>query len=127
MIEIEGMFVFENLEVYKKALNLYGGITSLPFKRTMEDRIIAKQLIRASLSISLNIAEGSGKEGKRDRRNFLLISRGSLYESVAILNVLISNKTISKNEYLKLYSIAEEISKMLYVMIKNIEKEIPNK
>jgi four helix bundle protein len=48
---------------------------------------LADQLKRASLSIPLNIAEGSGKVGKKDSAKFYGIARGSSMECAAILDI----------------------------------------
>jgi four helix bundle protein len=42
---------------------------------------------RATLSVVLNLAEGSGKFGRKDRKNFIVIARASLFESVVILDL----------------------------------------
>jgi four helix bundle protein len=121
------MFVFEKLEVYKKAVTLYMRITELKLNSDYHDKTIANQLMRSTLSISLNIAEGSGKESKKDKRNFLLISRGSLYETVSILNILKVKGTLSDQTHSELYGLSTEISKMLHAMIKNHARDIASK
>jgi four helix bundle protein len=121
------MFVFEKLEVYKKAVTLYMRITELKLNSDYHDKTIANQLLRSTLSISLNIAEGSGKESKKDKRNFLLISRGSLYETVSILNILKVKGTLSDQTHSELYGLSTEISKMLHAMIKNHTRDIASK
>ncbi|MCC5923384.1 MAG: four helix bundle protein [Crocinitomicaceae bacterium] len=78
------------------------------------------QLRRASFSVVLNIAEGSGRFSKPDRRNFYVISRSSIFECVAILDVLKDEKVLDENRYQEFYVYAEEISKMLFAMIKNL-------
>jgi four helix bundle protein len=78
------------------------------------------QLRRASFSIVLNIAEGSGRFTKPDRRNFYIISRSSIFECIAILDVLKDEEVLEKKRYEEFYVQAEEISKMLYGMIKNL-------
>ena len=52
-------------------------------------------LSRASFSVVLNIAEGSGRFSKKDRQNFFVITRSSVFECVAILDVLKDNHVIS--------------------------------
>jgi len=47
---------------------------------------MAEQLRRASLSIPLNIAEGSGKTTGPDQRRFYAIARGSAMECAAIMD-----------------------------------------
>jgi len=73
------------------------------------------QLRRAGLSIPSNIAEGAGRKTHRDQGNFYSIAIGSLYESVNILKLLerlgIVEGKVNLNE---VFSLAEEISKMLY-------------
>lgn len=114
------MFEFQKLEVYKKAKTFHTEskklITSNKF-----DRYINDQFARASFSIALNIAEGSGKFSKPDRRNFFVISRGSVFECVAILDILCDEKLISEAEFEHLVKQADELSRILYVMIKNLE------
>jgi four helix bundle protein len=52
------------------------------------DRITKDQLRRASLSIVLNIAEGSGRFTKPAKRNFYVIAKGSVYECSALFDIL---------------------------------------
>jgi four helix bundle protein len=52
------------------------------------DRPTRDQLIRASQSIALNIAEGCGKMPAADRGRFLQIAGGSARECGAILDIL---------------------------------------
>jgi four helix bundle protein len=68
----------------------------------------------------LNIAEGSGRFSKADRRNFYVISRSSIFECIAILDVLKDEKVLEVSQYQDFYNKAEEISKMLFAMIKNL-------
>jgi len=68
----------------------------------------------------LNIAEGSGRFTKKDKTNFYIIARGSLYECVAIFDYLKDTRQIDIDVFKKYYSFLEEISKMLYAMIKGL-------
>ena len=67
-----------------------------------------------------NIAEGSGKFSKADRRNFFVISRASLFECVAILDIQNDYGKITQDEFDFLCLKADELSRMLYSMIKNL-------
>jgi four helix bundle protein len=112
---------FEKLTVYHRAKEFNRKINEDVLSLQSINRIIKDQLRRASLSIVLNIAEGCSRFSKADRKNFFIISRGSAFESVAILDVL--SPGIIENELLSaLKSLAEEISKMLFVMIRNLMK-----
>jgi len=46
-----------------------------------EDYGLVSQIRRASNSISANIAEGFGRRTKKDKSNFYIISRGSVFET----------------------------------------------
>jgi len=70
----------------------------------------------------LNIAEGSGRFSKKDRRNFFVISRSSVFECVAILDILKDEQVLSASEFSAFYENAETLSKILFVMIRNLEK-----
>jgi four helix bundle protein len=64
------MFDFEKLEVYVKAKTFNRNVQKYLLKGDL-DGATRNQLRRASLSIALNIAEGSGRRrSKPDKRNF---------------------------------------------------------
>ena len=48
---------------------------------SLDQRTVGTQLIRAVDSIGANIAEAAGRFSTRDRRRFLVIARGSLFET----------------------------------------------
>ena len=104
------MFDFENLEVYKKSKFFYREIRSGVISTTLEGAT-KNQLNRAALSIVLNIAEGSGRNSKADKRNFFVISRGSVFECIAVLDILKEEKLITVEKFQEYYAQAEEIPK----------------
>ena len=115
------MFDFENLSVYQKAREARKVLFSIIAGSKIVDRGIADQLRRAVLSILLNIAEGTGKSSKADKKNFFTIARGSTYETVAIIDLLCDDNIISQEEHDNLYSLFEEISKMLLGLINSLK------
>ena len=48
---------------------------------------LIEQLEAAVTSIPMNIAEGKGRESKKEFVHFLHISRGSLYETLTLLEI----------------------------------------
>ena len=114
------MFDFQKLTVYQKSKEFANAMIKLVNDNSF-DRTVNDQLKRASLSIILNIAEGSSRFSNKDRRNFLVIARGSAFECVAILEFLKDSKDISETIYNNSVSVLEEISKMLYSLIRRLE------
>lgn len=80
------------------------------------------QLGRASLSVMLNIAEGSAKFSPKDRKNFFITARGSAFECASLISFLHDEGEVAKDFKIDLYSSFDEISRILYAMIKNLEK-----
>ena len=115
------MLDFEKLHVYQKAKFFYNVIWEEVLKGKTIDKNLADQLKRAGSSISLNIAEGCSRTSKPDRRNFYTISRGSVFECIAILNLLKDTERITDGEFQKFYNSAEELSKMLFGLIKSVK------
>jgi four helix bundle protein len=113
------MFDFEKLIVYKKAKK-FNAINRSFLKNSKLDATSKDQLRRASFSVVLNIAEGSGRFSKRDRRNFFVISRSSIFECIAILDILRDEKSIADELFDSIYYLGDELSKILFTMIKKL-------
>jgi four helix bundle protein len=111
------MFDFENLDVYRKAKELNKEVLKFLKENKQIDSYIRDQLKRASISIVINIAEGSGKFSKADKRNFYTIARGSVYECVSLLELILDEGQITKEKFQDLYKKFETISKMLLGLI----------
>ncbi|MFB3817317.1 MAG: four helix bundle protein [Candidatus Methylomirabilales bacterium] len=77
------MFRFERLVVWQKALDLFDLADQAASKFPAEYRFsVADQLRRAALSVSSNIAEGSGRETPREADHFFTIAKSSTFEVV---------------------------------------------
>jgi four helix bundle protein len=108
------MFKFERLEVWKKGVSLYEHLSSL--SRTIDQRdqfSLGEQIRRASLSVSTNIAEGTGREGEKESKHFFNIAKGSVYEVVSLLYVMRMRGYVAEKDYETLYGQCDEIAKML--------------
>ena len=70
------MFGFQRLDVYACAIRFLGLATALVGRTPRGNSELVDQLRRAALSIPLNIAEATGKEG-RDAGRYYRIARGS--------------------------------------------------
>ena len=88
------VFPFENLDVWKLAVDLaetvLGFLEKLPQNRHI--RLIS-QMEAAATSPAQNIAEGKGRQYKKEFIQFLYIARGSIFE-VVTLNVIFSRRNL---------------------------------
>lgn len=76
-------FRFQTLDVYQLTLKISGDIfILLNYLQKEREYVISDQLVRAFLSISNNIAEGSGSNSDKEFANFLNIARRSVFECV---------------------------------------------
>jgi four helix bundle protein len=114
------MFDFQKLDVYQKSKNFCKEVYSILDEKNF-DRVTNDQLRRASFSIMLNIAEGTSRFSNKDRKNFFVIARGSAFECVAILEYLREIKEITLKVFLDSVRRLEEISKMLFGLIKKLD------
>jgi four helix bundle protein len=79
-------FGYEKLDVYQCSMEFLAAASQLNDTLPKGFVHIGDQLRRASLSVPLNIAEGSGKCSLQERRRFFEIARCSAFECSAIIN-----------------------------------------
>jgi len=113
-------FDFEKLEVYKKAIDFANDIYNLTKRFPKDEQFgITSQLRRAAISISLNIAEGSGRS-KKEFKHFAIMARTSVQECIPLLEISSLQNYITEEEKLKYYGRCEELSKMLCGLINRL-------
>ncbi|HHT9146547.1 MAG TPA: four helix bundle protein [Candidatus Wunengus sp. YC61] len=91
---------FETLEVWKKARELRKEISKLTKALPSDERFrLADQMIRASRSVTANIAEGHGRYHFQENIQFCRQARGSLYEVLDHLTVALDENYIYEEEF----------------------------
>jgi four helix bundle protein len=115
-------FMFENLQVYQKAVDFADKIASHTENFPRGYYFLVDQLNRAALSIATNLAEGNGRFTKPDRKNFFTIARGSVQECVPLIEVARRRGFISDPDHSSLKSHLEEMAKMISGLINGLDK-----
>ena len=116
-------FSFEKLQVYQKALDFSVNVISIidEIEAPRKHYRLLEQIEASSTSVASNISEGKGRYSKKEFKQYLYIARGSLYETVARLQVFLKLGWLNENSYKNLYVEAEEINKMLSGLINSIK------
>lgn len=93
-----GNFRFQNLDIWKISIEIADGLFTIS-DELEEKRLyrFAEQLRGAGMSMSNNIAEGSGSNSSKDFRNFLNFARRSAFENANILILLHKRALIAQN------------------------------
>lgn len=112
------MFGFQKLDVYRCAIEFVS--VAVPLSETVPKGFAAlgDQLRRASTSIPLNVAEGSGKFDK-DARRFYAIARGSALECAAIVDVFKALSLIQPESYDTTQALLDRVVAMLTRLIRD--------
>ena len=116
---------YKDLIVWQKSLDLAVEIYKLPSLFPKEEVYgLTSQIRRASCSVSLNIAEGFGRNTTKSYVSFLYIAEGSLREVESA--VILSNRLgfVKESSCEKVNSLIEEEMKMFNVLIKKLEEKI---
>jgi four helix bundle protein len=97
-------FRFENLEIWKDSIDLSDTLFDYADKADGKRFFkFAEQLRAAAMSISNNIAEGSGSFSDKEFASFLNISRRSVFECANILYIFERRKIIVASERKSVY------------------------
>jgi len=106
-------FDHERLDVYRLAVEYAARVFTLAGSLNGLHRAARDQILRASQSIALNIAEGNGKRSMLDRQRFFEIARGSALECAATQDILFACGALSAEEYRDGQELLERIVCML--------------
>jgi len=110
-----------NLKVWKNSHRFILELYTITRKFPSDERFgLTQQMRRSAVSIAANIVEGSKRRSDRDYAHFLNIAEGSLEEVKYYLRLSKDLLYINDVVFEKLYSLAEEIGRLLYGFIKKL-------
>ena len=95
---MKSKFRFQDLDIWKLAIEIADDLFEIADQLEQKKLFrFAEQLRGAGMSMSNNIAEGSGSEWKKEFKNFLNIARRSAFENANILILLNRKKLLSED------------------------------
>jgi len=107
-------FRFQDLEIWQLAIEIADKLFDIA--DDLEKRKFyrfAEQLRAAGMSMSNNIAEGSGSSSKKDFANFLNIAKRSTFENANIIIVLKRRNLITLEKENELLEKLDELSRKI--------------
>ena len=114
-------FRFQNLEIWQKAVKI--GIELFDIADELEKRHLhrfAEQLRAAGLSMSNNIAEGSGSISKKEFGQFLNVARRSTFENANMIIMYQMRQLISGEQKEHLLEELDELCRMISGFVRSL-------
>lgn len=122
-LTVFGMSKYQSLDAWKISMQLVKEIYILTKNYPKEEVYgLTSQTKRAAVSVPANIAEGMGRQYKKDTLQFLHISRGSLYELETLLRVAVMVNILKEEELLNATNLVDQCMQLLNGLIKYILK-----
>lgn len=116
---------YHNIDVYhlsyQFALFIYQITKNFP---KSEEQNITSQIRRASVSIPLNIAEGSAKASNREFCYFLNVAYASAKEVEVLLNFSKDLKYIDEETYVHIATKLDHLNAKLFLFLRNMEDRV---
>ena len=127
MIEKVFEFPFEKLEVWHLAVDFADFILDLmdSFPQNRYLRLIG-QMEAAATSIAQNIAEGKGRQYKKEFIQFLYVAEGSLFEVLTLTKIFMRRKLFTDQEAVEIRKKAEVIDRKLHGLINSLRDRSKN-
>jgi four helix bundle protein len=117
---------FRDLQVWQRSMQLTVAIYRLTREFPREEIYgLTSQIRRAAVSVPSNIAEGQGRLGPGEFRQFLSVARGSICEvqtQLEIARALQFGKPALLNEA---ESLSHEVGKMIFAFLESIKDQAP--
>ena len=106
---------YKKLIVWQKSMNFANEVINLTEKLDTDRKHyrLVEQLEASATSVPMNIAEGRGRSTQKEFSYFLTVSRGSLYETMTLLELFKMRNWIPEESFTKLENLSNEIAKML--------------
>ena len=117
------MFDFEKLDVYQAVKEQNIKVFRLLQTDNSIDEYVREQWKKVSLESVLNLVEGTGRLNNNDKKQFLILSRSSIFEAASILEMLHGMMIIDDDTHHEMYEGYEKCSKMLLGMYRSYNEQ----
>jgi len=117
----EFRFPFEKLEVWHLAVDFADYVLNIldSFPPNKYSRVVG-QMEAAVSSIPQNIAEGKGRQYKKEFIQYLYVAEGSLFEVMTLSEILKRRRLIGEKESIEIRERAEIIDRKLHGLINSL-------
>ena len=117
----EYVFPFEKLDVWKMSVDLAEFVLDLleKFPKNKHLRLVG-QMESAVTSPAQNIAEGKGRQYKKEFIQFLHIAQGSLYEVVTLIEIFRRKKLFQEEAAYEVRYRCEQVDRKLNGLINSL-------
>jgi four helix bundle protein len=120
--EQPGITSYRQLIVWQKSMDLVVRVYGYTQQFPAEEKFgLISQMRRAAVSIPSNIAEGRGRNTRKDFIQFLHVALGSLAELETQLDVACRVLYLKEVDYNAAMALASEIKRMLYKMLSSLK------
>lgn len=117
-------FSFEKLKIWQKSRVIVREVYKIVYKFPPQEKYaLSDQLRRAVISVSSNIAEGTGRFSSKEKVHFCEIAYGSLMEVICQLTLAVDLGMASNDDVNKLRPIFEELASQLSAYRRAMQKE----
>lgn len=115
-------FGYEDLEVWNRAVDFAVKVIELVETVDTERKHyrLLEQIEASSSSVSMNLTEGKGRNSKKEFIQFCYIARGSLYETMTLMETFRRKKWVSNSAYSQLEKEGIEIASMIKRLINSL-------
>ncbi len=121
----DGKFAFEELDIWHEAVEFADQCLNIAenIETDRKHYRLIEQMESAATSPALNIAEGKGRFSRKEFIQFLYIARGSLFETVTLLEVFRRRNWISLEKFSNVKGHALKLGKRISALINSIKPD----
>ncbi|OPL16285.1 MAG: four helix bundle protein [delta proteobacterium ML8_D] len=115
-------FGYENLEVWNRSVDFAVRVIDLieSLETPRKHYRLLEQIEASSTSIGMNLAEGKGRFSKKEFVQYCYIARGSLYETMTLLEIFRRKKWLADKYFDALKEEGLQIASMIKGLINSL-------
>ena len=122
-------FGYENLEAWNRSVDFAVKVIDIVenLDTSRKHYRLLEQIEACCTSISMNLAEGKGRNSKKEFVQFCYIARGSLYETMTLLEIFRRKKWLTDDDFAAIKNEGLQIAAMIKGLINSLYASMDKK